>query len=56
MQETDTAVQAASQVEEGSKPRYRELEFGVRSIQVRESDDGAATSAPSRICSPMHCA
>ena len=40
MQETDTAVQAASQVEEGSKPRYRELEFGVRSIQVRESDDG----------------
>ncbi|MPT09879.1 MULTISPECIES: feruloyl-CoA synthase [Comamonas] len=40
MQETNTAMQALGQVVEGSRPRYRELEFGVRSIQVREAGDG----------------
>lgn len=36
MQETNTAMQAV----EGNRPRYRELEFGVRSIRVREAGDG----------------
>jgi len=40
MQETDTAMQALGQVAEGGRPRYRELEFGVRSIRVREAGDG----------------
>ncbi|NIF83391.1 feruloyl-CoA synthase [Comamonas sp. Tr-654] len=40
MQETDTAMQALGQVAEGGRPRYRELEFGVRSIRVREEGDG----------------
>lgn len=40
MQETNTAMQALGQVVEGGRPRYRELEFGVRSIQVREAGDG----------------
>lgn len=40
MQETSTAMQAISQIEEGAQPRYRELEFGVRSIWVREAGDG----------------
>lgn len=40
MQETSTAMQAISQIEEGVQPRYRELEFGVRSIWVREAGDG----------------
>lgn len=40
MQETSTAMQAISQIEEGAQPRYRELEFGVHSIWVREAGDG----------------
>lgn len=40
MQQTSTAMQAISQIEEGAQPRYRELEFGVRSIWVREAGDG----------------
>ena len=30
----------ASSLEEDAKPRYRELEFGVRSVQVKEAEDG----------------
>ena len=36
------AVQVIAQNrQEGGKPQYRELEFGVRSVQVKEADDGA---------------
>lgn len=40
MQETSTAMQAISQAGEGGQPCYRELEFGVRSIWVRETGEG----------------
>ena len=40
MQETNTAMQAPGQVAEEGRPRYRALEFGVRSIRVRDAGDG----------------
>ena len=43
----------ARSLEEDAKPRYRELEFGVRSVQVKEARTALPTSAPSKTWRPM---
>lgn len=56
MQQTSTAMQAISQIEEGAQPRYRELEFGVRSIWVRRRGMALFMCAPIRSWPLMRCA